>query len=161
MRIVFLRHATAVPSGTRGVADAERPLTDGGRQESVDVGRAFRVLGLQPAQVVTSPYVRARETARLAAREAGWEVVEDDVLAAGFSVDDLPGVLRRHPGQTVVLVGHEPDLSSAVAGLSGARVQLPKAGAAAVEVDHPEQLRDGRLHWLLRPAQLRRLAAAA
>jgi phosphohistidine phosphatase len=158
MRIVLLRHGTAAAHGTPGVADADRPLTDEGRRESASAGRALRAIGLRPACVVTSPFLRARQTAELASEVAGWELHEDDALASGFSLADLPALLGRHPGDPVVLVGHDPDLSDAVEGLTGARVRLAKGGAAAADLPDPATAAGGTLHWLLRPAQLRLVA---
>src|SRR4051812_44018349 len=68
VRVVFLRHATAVPRGAPGFADAERPLMPDGEREARAAGLALRRLDVSPDAIVTSPFVRARETAVLAAR---------------------------------------------------------------------------------------------
>src|SRR5690348_5474809 len=97
VRLLLLRHATAVPHGAPGYDDdSQRPLTEKGERESRWAGTALRRLGVELPALVTSPYVRARDTARLAAEELGSEVVEDPALESGFDLEELPGVVERH-----------------------------------------------------------------
>jgi phosphohistidine phosphatase len=153
--VVLLRHGTAVPHGAAGLDDADRPLIAAGERESRDAGRALRALQTRPDRVVTSPLVRARQTAQLAAAELGLEVYQDDALRPGFTSSDLDALLARHPGECVVLVGHDPDFSGAVHDLTGANVSLAKGGVACID------LPSGELRWLMRPRALRLIAKAA
>jgi phosphohistidine phosphatase len=153
--MVLLRHGTAVPHGLAGLDDAERPLVAEGEREARAAGRALRALKLRPDRIVTSPLVRARQTAQLAAAELGVASFEDDALSPGFAHGDLEALLARHDGSCIVFVGHDPDLSQLVRDLTGAQVAMAKGGMA--RIDYPR----GVLHWLLRPRALRLIAKAA
>ena len=138
--IYLLRHGTAEDG--EGKEDAERDLTEEGRREAEAAGRALRVLAPDLAACLSSPKVRARDTARIACRHLGLEVEETADLRGG-PVDLLALAAGRGD---VLLVGHEPDFSNAIAAVTGAQVKLRKGGVAAVE---------GRLlHLLLDPAAL-------
>ena len=96
---------------------------------------------------LTSPRVRARETAELACKELGVKVEEDERLAGG---DFDPLELAAGRGE-VMLVGHEPDFSQAVALVTGSRVKMKKGGLAAID--------DHLLHALFRPKDLKAIAS--
>ena len=141
--IWLLRHGDAEDSATD---DASRRLTGKGERQSRRAGEALAALSVEIDACLTSPKVRARDTARLAAEPLGVEVEETDALRGG---DFDPEDLTAGRGD-VLLVGHEPDFSRAVQGATGARVDLKKGGVAAID--------DGTLVCLLRPAQLRAIA---
>jgi phosphohistidine phosphatase len=145
LRIVIwlLRHAEAED----GSPDAERPLTSKGERDARAVGAALAALGIELDACLTSPKLRARDTARLACAELGVEPIEENALRGGpFDPEE---VAAGH-GEAVLLVGHEPDFSMAIHGATGAQVRMPKAGVAAVD--------RGELMHLLRPRVLRALA---
>jgi phosphohistidine phosphatase len=143
--IWLLRHGEAEDGG--GKPDAERELTEKGERQSRDAGRALANLGVSLDVCLTSPKVRARRTAELACEELGAPVELDDRLAGG---DFDPLELAAGRGEDVMLVGHEPDFSSAIALVTGSRVKLKKGGLAALD-DHV-------LHLLARPKDLGRIA---
>jgi phosphohistidine phosphatase len=143
--IWLLRHGDAEAGD--GKPDADRDLTQKGERQSRDAGRALKTLGLQLDVCLTSPKVRAKRTAELACAELGAPVEEDDRLAGG---DFDPLELAAGRGE-VMLVGHEPDFSQAVALATGSRVKMKKGGVAAID--------DHLLHALLRPKELKRIAA--
>lgn len=123
--IWFLRHGDAQD----GEPDFERELTDKGRRQSRDAGAALAALGVALDACLTSPRVRARETAELACEWLDVEVTVEERLSGGrFDPLELTAGL-----DDVLLVGHEPDFSDAIAELSGARVAMKKGGLAAVE----------------------------
>jgi phosphohistidine phosphatase len=153
--MVLLRHATAVPHGAGGLADADRPLIAAGEREARDAGRALKALQVRPAGVITSPLVRARQTAKLAAAELGVPTFSDDALRPGFTHGALDDLFARHDGDCFVLVGHDPDFSELLRDLTGANVAMAKGGAARID------LPSGELRWLLRPRALRLIAKAA
>jgi phosphohistidine phosphatase len=126
----LLRHGDAEPHGTRH--DADRRLTAKGEKQARAAGEALVKLGLEFAAVYTSPRVRARDTARLAADEAR-------ALLAG-----------QGDGARVLVVGHEPDFSQTVYDLTGGRIDLKKGGIAAVRMDGTR----GELIDLLRPKEI-------
>ncbi|MGI8845569.1 MAG: SixA phosphatase family protein [Thermoleophilaceae bacterium] len=143
--IWLLRHADAA----KGSPDAERPLTESGREQARTAGLALAAMAVRLDACVSSPKVRAWETATLACESLGIEVAEDERLAGGpFD----PRAVVDGLGDEVLLVGHDPDFSLAVNHLTGAQVRMPKGGVAAED--------RGELKLLLRPAELAALARA-
>jgi phosphohistidine phosphatase len=128
MRLYLVRHAEAAP----GQPDELRPLTPRGRVQAHAVGKYLR--DTQPAAVLTSPLLRARETAAAIAKEAGSEVRVDERLAPGANA---AGVLEAAAaaGDTVVAVGHQPDCSEIAEALGRAVHEFPPA--FVVELDLP------------------------
>ena len=136
----MLRHGDAAD----GSPDAERPLTKKGEGQAGNVGRALKLLGVDLDACLTSPKVRAAETARLACEPLGIEPQFEPKLSGGpFDAEALAAGL----GDNVLLVGHDPDFSMAVHALTGAQVRMKKGGLAGIE--------KGELIVLLRPAELR------
>ena len=132
----LLRHGDAAD----GSPDAERPLTGKGEKQSRNAGLALARLGVKLDACLTSPKVRAAETARLACEPLGIEPQHEPKLAGGpFDAEALAAGL----GDNVLLVGHDPDFSMAVHALTGAQVRMKKGGLAGVE--------KGELMVLLRP----------
>jgi phosphohistidine phosphatase len=141
--IWLLRHGDAED----GSPDAERPLTEKGREQARAVGAGLKALGVEIDACLTSPKVRAAETARVACEPLGIEPQLEPKLAGGpFD----PQALAAGLGDDVLLVGHDPDFSMAVHSLTGAQVRMKKGGLAGVE--------KGELMVLLRPRELRRIA---
>jgi phosphohistidine phosphatase len=140
--IWFLRHGDA----EKTEPDFDRRLTDKGRRQSRDAGLALAALGVEIELCLSSPKVRARETAELACDALGAEVSLDDRLAGGrFDPLDLTAGL-----DDVLLVGHEPDFSDAVGQLTGGTVDMKKGGLAAVD--------ERQLVLLLRPRETKAIA---
>lgn len=148
MRLLFLRHGEADwPEWDR--PDDERPLTKAGRKELHRVSELLARLEADPDLILTSPLPRAAQTAEIAAEHLGIRVHQEKMLAPGFRVEDLKRLLRKYPRQILMLVGHEPDFSSAIGSLTGGNIKLPKAGVALLELDGVK----GQLRWLL-PARV-------
>jgi phosphohistidine phosphatase len=141
--IWLLRHGDAED----GSPDAERPLTDKGRAQSRAAGQALKALGVEIAGCLSSPKVRAAETAEIACEQLGVEPQLEPKLSGGpIDAEALAAGL----GDDVLLVGHDPDMSMAVHDLTGAQVRLKKGGLAGVD--------RGELMVLLRPKELKRIA---
>ena len=164
MRLLIIRHASAVPSGTPGLADDDRPLTPRGRARFRVASQGLARIAHRPNVLLTSPLPRARATAEIAARSfRRLEPVIEPVLAHG-TVADIVAVLARQPADaSVAIVGHEPVLSALLARLIGAadggRFAFKKGGAALVDL--PTGARGtGRLVWFVKPRILRALADA-
>jgi phosphohistidine phosphatase len=148
----LLRHAEAEPHGTR--PDAERRLTPRGEEQSRSAGRALAALQLTFQALYTSPKVRARDTALLAAESLGDEPIVTPVLAEDFSVADARDLLLGvEPDGRILVVGHNPDFAQVVFDLTGARVDFKKGGVAGVRLDGTR----GELIALLRPRELERI----
>jgi phosphohistidine phosphatase len=143
--IYLLRHGEA-EEGTGD--DSARRLTPKGERQARAAGEALRSLSTEINACLTSPKVRAAETARLACEALGLEpeIVED---LRGGAFDSLALAAGRGD---VLLVGHEPDFSGEVARLTGANVKLRKGGLAIVD--------GSTLQALLRPKDLAAIAAA-
>ena len=168
MNLYILRHAIAAHPGEAGtpksMGDVERPLTEEGRRKMERVAHGMKSMELRFDRVLTSPLVRAMQTAEIVMEVLdipGRELVVTENLSPGGSRKELIREVNRisvHAGN-IVLVGHEPDLSSLIdmlcTGGIAASFEMKKGGLAKLEV---ERLRNGRcakLAWLLAPKQLR------
>ncbi len=141
--IWLLRHGDAAD----GSPDAERPLTEKGERQARNAGRALKKLGVEVEACITSPKVRARDTARIACEEMGCEVVTEEAALQGGPFDPREVAAGM---DDVLLVGHDPDFSMAVHDLTGAQVRMKKGGLAAVW--------KGELIVMLRPHELEAIA---
>jgi phosphohistidine phosphatase len=161
MTLTIIRHAIAVPAGTPGIADEERPLTKEGKRRFRRAARGLAEICDPPDVLLTSPLPRALETAAIAGRAWGGPAPTPEPALAHGSVEDILRVLAGLPPDgRVALVGHEPTVSSLLARLlgspAGERFAFRKGGAAHVELPGapPE---GGRLEWFMRPRLLRAL----
>jgi phosphohistidine phosphatase len=150
----LLRHGEAEPHDAR--PDAERRLTERGREQARTAGRALAALKVQVHLCFTSPKVRARDTAVLVCEALGVQAIDHAALFAGFDVADALELLgAAGPDQRLLVVGHEPDFSQVAHDLTGGRIDLKKGGIAAVRLDGTR----GELIVLLRPRELERICA--
>jgi len=140
--IWLLRHGDAEDEASD---DASRRLTEKGERQARAAGRALEALGVELDCCLSSPKLRALDTARIACDPLGVEVEVSDALRGG---DFDPGELAAGRGE-VLLVGHEPDFSRAIQLATGGRVEMKKGGLAAI--DGPV------LTALLRPGQIKRI----
>jgi phosphohistidine phosphatase len=128
MRLLIVRHAEAAP----GDPDELRSLTPAGREQAQRLGDSLRAEGVEPDAVLSSPLLRARETAQ--ALGLG-EPEVDERLAPGASASGIRDAARGR-GETVVVVGHQPDCSRAVAELGGREEPpFPPCAYAVVELE--------------------------
>jgi phosphohistidine phosphatase len=141
--IYLLRHGEAEDGSGD---DAARRLTGKGERQARAAGLALAALGVGIEACLSSPKVRAFETARLACDALGIEVEVTEALRGGpFDALDLAAGRGD-----VLLVGHEPDFSAEVGRLTGAKVAMKKGGIAVVD--------GSTLVALLRPKELKRIA---
>jgi len=162
MRVLIVRHAAAVERGTAGFSEEARPLTADGKKKFQKAAAGLARVEGPPTAILTSPLVRARQTAEIAARAWGKPKPKRLDALAGGSVDDVLTALRGlPPTATVALFGHEPQVSELLARLLGTRASerlaFKKGGAALVEIEGDPE-RGGRLAWFLPPGVLRELA---
>lgn len=157
MRLLLLRHGPAESGSTWAGDDASRPLTEAGRRKVADVGLALERIGLDCDAVLTSPYVRARETAEIVADALGFtdRLVEEPRLESGFGIGELRWILNAHAdADELMLVGHEPDFSDVTSELvGGGRIELKKGGLVRIDLDDASD-GTGTLVWLLQPTVL-------
>ncbi len=130
MQLFLVRHAEAAS----GEPDELRPLTPQGRDAARALGEQLAAEGIRPDAVLSSPLLRARETAQELARPAGLEPEPDERLAPGATAEAVRAAAADR-GATVVVVGHQPDCSQIVAALTGGpEPAFPPAGMVSIEL---------------------------
>lgn len=153
MLIHVLRHGIAEDSGGTG-KDADRSLTAEGRKKLLSVLQAAKAAEVEPAVILTSPYKRAIQTAELAAEVLGFkgELIQTKALAPGSSPEDVWNEIRLYrQSSEVLLSGHEPLLSGAIAYLLGTpslQIELKKGAMASLLVEQFGPQPRGVLRWL-------------
>jgi phosphohistidine phosphatase len=155
MKLYFLRHGQANWEHWDR-PDEERPLTKKGRKEVENIASALKELKVRPQEILTSPLPRASETAAIVSEELDVELGTTPLLAPGFGLHSLRQLLTEHPARDLMLVGHEPDFSLALAQLTGGTVRMAKAGIARVDLENETDLR-GELVWLIPPKVLKEI----
>lgn len=131
MRLYLVRHAEAAG----GSPDELRPLTPAGRDQARGLGARLRESGVRPDAILTSPLLRARETGALLGQELGLDPLADERLAPGATATGVADAVAGR-GETVVVVGHQPDCSLIAAALGGdPEPAFPPAGSMALELD--------------------------
>jgi phosphohistidine phosphatase len=151
--LYLLRHAHAGdPEGWTG-DDAAQPLSAKGEAQADRLGRFLDGVGFRPGAIVSSPKVRARQTAEIVARHLGIDVRLDDRLAGGFDAATVDSILADlgNPSRPV-LVGHDPDFSELLGFLAGTdRVTMKKGAFARIDVRGSVASGEGTLRWLVPP----------
>jgi phosphohistidine phosphatase len=160
MEIYILRHGIAVERGTPGYKkDADRPLTAEGEDKMRQIAKAMLAMGLKFDLILSSPLVRAQQTAEIVAKELDEELTLTDFLGPDANALELIGEINDEKPQTVLLVGHEPDLSALISvlisGSSDANIELKKGALCKLTADKLTFGRCAALNWLLTPKQLR------
>jgi phosphohistidine phosphatase len=130
MRLLLIRHADALS----GEPDELRPLSPEGRTAARELGRRLAADGVRPNAILTSPLLRARETAEAIADELGGGVEATEALAPGATLDGLRAATAGR-GEIVIAVGHQPDCGQIAAELGdGTAPPFPPAGIADLEL---------------------------
>jgi phosphohistidine phosphatase len=130
VQLYLVRHAQAAD----GEPDQLRPLTAEGRRAARELGERLAADGVRPDAVLTSPLLRARQTGAELARAAGIEPEPDERLAPGATADDVKAAAVGR-GETVVVVGHQPDCGRIAATLHGGEEpRFPPAGMAVIQL---------------------------
>jgi phosphohistidine phosphatase len=159
MELYILRHAIALSCSEAEVSqDAERPLSTEGKEKMKRIAAAMKHLGIEVDLVLSSPYVRARDTALMAHDGMGLKncLEFSDALASGqdtkLVLDELNGVFKKK--ERIMVVGHEPDLSALIGRITGQgrlSVEMKKAGLAKIEITATNPELRGTLEFLLTP----------
>jgi phosphohistidine phosphatase len=167
MNLYFMRHGIAVDRADPGQRsdDRERQLTPKGVKRMTRAAKGLVTLSLAFDRILTSPLERARQTAKIVAQTLQIEdrLEEIQQLSPDQSVQDLLSGLAAYAAKKeILLVGHEPLLSSMVSfllsGTVGAEIRLKKGGLCYLQVDGVPPKKRAVLHWALTPKQLRFLA---
>lgn len=162
MNLYIIRHAIAVDRGTPEYADdSQRPLTDKGKKKMRQIAKGLHTLGVDFDLILSSPYVRARETAEILA-----EVIKTKTDIA-FSENLIPmgdpdfliaEMNEKYSANSIALVGHEPHLSALISLLvsdnASLDMTLKKGGVCRLSADDLHHTRKTTLEWLLTPGIL-------
>jgi len=157
MDLYLIRHAEAVPREDENYQDEERPLTEDGRSQARALAKALVARGIQFDAVIASPLIRARQTAEEMLQNMHGPLAELEFcnhLKPGGKFRKLTRFLVGLNGESIALIGHEPDMSECVGRLIGAKkvqLDLAKGGMALVRCDGVPGKGHGCLAWLLTP----------
>jgi phosphohistidine phosphatase len=157
MRICLVRHGIAEERGSQA-DDSLRPLTERGRVRMEAAAEGLATL-IHPDLILSSPLLRARETAEIVAAATGAPVEECDALANGDNESLLAAAYR----DTVVAVGHEPHISNFLGWALGTKhlpVEIKKGSATLITFEGTPEPGAGTLDWFLPPRALRQLRKA-
>jgi len=163
MLLYLIRHGIAVDrADPKSPPEAERPLTAKGVQKTRAAALGFIELGAKPDVFISSPYIRAVQTAEIFAEALGFspgKIRMSDALKPAANPAEILKEIQRIRAKEMACFGHAPHVDLAIAQLSGARsvfTELKKAGAVCFEHSAPH----GRwtLRWLISPKLLRDLA---
>jgi len=159
MKLYFLRHGLAGDRQDWKGDDSARPLTKEGKARMAREAKTIARMELKLDLIITSPLVRARQTAEIVAEEMRMldKLVEDDRVGIQFGIDPLKKILQAHSkASALMLVGHEPSFSETISHLiGGGRIDCKKGSLACVNLSNVSSLR-GELVWLLPPKTLAR-----
>jgi len=157
MDLYFLRHADAGDPYAWTGEDAARPLSGKGRRQAARLGAHLARIGFEVDVILTSPKLRAFETATIVGEAIGAKPEVDDRLGHALSIEVVNATLAgQEPGRSAMLVGHDPDVVQEwdVAGIA---VDLPLRKGALARLEAPRPLAPGStvLRWLLPPELLK------
>jgi len=160
--LYFIRHGVAAERGDAWPDDTKRPLTDDGVRRLRKTAAGLVEIGVNFDVMLTSPLVRAKQTAEILANalDPHPPIVTTDALSPGGSyaavLDDLAKQARR---RRIALVGHEPGIGALAARLIGSRhaLEFKKGAIACIDVAALPPTGAGSLQWFLTPRLLRKL----
>jgi phosphohistidine phosphatase len=133
VRLILIRHADSDP----GTPDELRRLNATGREQARALGERLAESGVEPDAVLTSPLLRARETGEAVAAALGCTSEAADALAPGATTDGVREAIAGR-GETVVVIGHQPDCGRIAAELgNGEEPRFPPAGMIELDLDGP------------------------
>ena len=168
VQLYILRHGEAGKRMPTGGSDSKRALTVTGDEEVREIAQALSALGLELDFMASSPLERARQTAQIVAKalkvKKGSLEEWSELKPEGRRADLYKRLAQFKPDTSVMVVGHEPYLSTVVGELVfgnaiGGRVVLKKAGLAKVAVTSFQPKVKGELRWLLAPKHMKRMGA--
>ncbi|MEO7117378.1 MAG: phosphohistidine phosphatase SixA [Candidatus Limnocylindrales bacterium] len=155
-QLYLLRHAHAGDATKWKGDDAERPLTEKGIRQAERLGRFLSQVGFRPDTIVSSPKLRAFQTAEIVGRLVRTDVAIDERLASGAGISTVEQILAELDADRPMLVGHDPDFSMLVNALCDSHMTPMRKGALArIDVSHPVKAGAGTLRWLIPPDLLR------
>ena len=162
LELYLIRHGIAAERGDDYPDDSKRPLTSDGIAALRKEARALDALGEGFDHIITSPLVRAKQTADVFVQHLGSKPsvsTTDSLAPAGSSAGVVQEVVKHAKKGRIALVGHEPNLSELAARLIGSRTPLAfkKGGICRIDFDVFPPKRRGQLRWFVTPKMLRKL----
>lgn len=160
MNLYIVRHAIAVARETPGYEDdSQRPLTDAGSKKMQKIAKGLRQLNVDFDVILSSPYVRARDTAKILANEFKLKdklAFSENLVPPGDFDQLIDEINEKYNVASLALVGHEPMLSEFISylatGGTGLAVTMKKGGVCCLTADDLAQERRATIEWLLTPA---------
>jgi len=154
----LLRHADAGDPEKWQGDDAARPLSEKGVRQAERLGRLLAAAGFEPDAILSSPKIRALQTAEIVGRALGVEVTPAEALAGSLDPARVDALLREAGGpRRPVICGHDPDFSELLGELSGVpNLTMKKGALARIDLAHGVRAGGGVLRWLLPPDLLPR-----
>jgi phosphohistidine phosphatase len=155
VRLHLLRHADAGDPAAWGGPDSERPLSEKGRRQADRLARLLEAAGFETDALISSPKLRAVQTAEPVARALGIDLRIDDRLAGGLDAASAAELLAEAGNpRRPVLVGHDPDFSWLLSSLVGAEIGMKKGAMARIDLPDELTAGGGTLRWLITPELL-------
>lgn len=165
MHLYLVRHAIAVEHGAAGYKDADRPLTEEGIERMQKAARGLEHFIDPPDLIVSSPYLRAKQTAEIlaVALQSRDGIAEWSMITPASAPANAIAPINEQSAinNSLMLVGHEPHISRLASLLLGTKtdaIQFKKGAVCALEVPAKVTPGSARLLWFMTPKQLRRLA---
>ena len=166
MNLYIVRHAIAVQRATPGYDDdSQRPLTDNGRKKMKKIVKGLYQFDIELDTILSSPYVRARDTAKILANEFEMEDqvhFSENLIPPGNFEALITEIQEKYDVGSLALVGHEPMLSQFISWLATGnrdmKITLKKGGVCSLAADHLYQDHRATLEWLLTPALMMELS---
>jgi phosphohistidine phosphatase len=166
MKLYLVRHSNAVePGAAEYEDDSLRPLTEKGRDKMKEIASALKNLEVKPDLIVSSPYVRARQTAEILVKVLKYkeDLMFSEALIPMGSADDIIGEINeKYNVDELMLVGHEPCLGGLIGTLTAGNpdlaIDLKKGGVCCLSSDDLRTDRRAVLEWHLTPKILTRLS---
>lgn len=165
MNLYIIRHAIAVNEGTAEFEDSQRPLTDKGRKKMRQIAKGLRTLGVEFDLILSSPYLRAQETAEVLGDVFKMKkkiLFSESLIPEAEPEKVIAEINESHSVDSLALVGHEPHLSSLIGLLTSGNVNidmtLKKGGVCRLSADDLHHEHRAALEWLLTPGILVEIA---
>jgi phosphohistidine phosphatase len=166
MILYILRHAIAEERDEVAYPDDSlRRLSEKGKKKMARIAKHLKDMGVEVDLILTSPYVRAYDTARIVLKAFDLKkkqlVLSDHLMPSGYAKDLIAEINEKYPLDNLMLVGHEPYLSDLIAmlvsGDPSMSITMKKGGLCRLSIDRLVYDKCATLEWLLAPAQLTRI----
>ena len=160
MKIYLVRHGIAYEPGEPGYEDdTQRPLTDKGREKMKKVADVLKRLNVKPDAILSSPYLRARQTAEILAKELKYKKdkieFSERLLPTSQPEPMIEEIIEKYIVEELVIVGHEPFLglliSALAAGSPNLAINVKYGSVCCLSADDFRIERRATLEWLLTP----------